>query len=152
MWSSYTLVAGVPSKAAKELRTFRTQCLHFFNFCLDVNLDDDSCLSRCSIERCNWQLALYAVYLATGIAVIYRSIKPGIIVKKYLRNVAKFYARDSPDDPRKLDETQKPLTLSIQGIIKEVQLWENILNWREPFIIEMLHYLQHLFESQLHVY
>jgi len=116
-----------------------------------MKLEDDLALSFCSIERCNWQLALYAVHLATGNAVACRSIKAATI-EKYLRNVAKFCTRDNPRDPRKSEQTQKPLALNIQGVIKEVQRWENVPDRREPFTIEMLRYLQYLYTSQPHIY
>jgi hypothetical protein len=142
---------GGPPKSAKELGTFRTHCLHFFAFCLDKNLEDDMALQHCSIQRCTWQLAMYAVHLATGHTVSCRAIKANTI-DKYIRNVAKFCARSNPRDPRKLEQTQKLLAPAIQGVIDEVKRWENIPDRREPFTIEMLRYLTELRDTQPHIH
>jgi hypothetical protein len=73
-----------PPKSAKELGTFQTRCLHWFTFCLDTKLDNDMALERVTIhQRCNWQLALYAVHLAMSHTVSCRSIK-AVTIDKYL--------------------------------------------------------------------
>jgi hypothetical protein len=142
---------GGPAKTAKELGTFRTHCIHWFVFCMDMKLEGDMALEHLAIQRCNFQLALYTVHLATGNSVSCRSIKAATI-EKYIRSVAKFCARSNPRDPRKLEQTHKTLAPVIQGVINEVQRWENIPDRREPFTIEMLRYLQELYTSQPHIY
>ena len=108
-------------------------------------------LATVTIQRCNYQLAVYAVHLATGHAVSCRAVKAATI-DKYLRNVAKFCARSNSRDPRKSDQTQKPLAATIQGVINEVHRWENIPDRREPFTIEMLRYLEELSASKPHLF
>jgi hypothetical protein len=116
-----------------------------------MKLEDDMALENTTIQRCNWQLALYAVHLATGHTVSCRAIK-ATTIDKYLRNVAKFCARANPRDPRKLEQTQKPLARMIQGVIDEVKRWEDIPDRREPLTIEMIYYLQELYESKPYLY
>jgi hypothetical protein len=116
-----------------------------------MKLTDDMALEHVTIQRCNWQLVLYAVHLATGNTVSCRSIK-ATTIDKYLRNVAKFCAQANPRDPRKLEQTQKPLARIIQGVVDEVKRWEDIPDRREPLTIEMIYYLQELYESKPHVY
>ena len=116
-----------------------------------MKLESDMALEYLPIQRCVWQLALYSVHLATGNSVSCRSTKAATI-EKYIRSVAKFCARSNPRDPRKLDQTHKSLAPAIQGVITEVQRWEDIPDRREPFTVEMLRYLLALRDSQPHLY
>jgi hypothetical protein len=116
-----------------------------------MKLDDDMALEHACIQRCNWQLGLYAVHLATGNSVSCRAIKAATI-DKYIRNVAKFCARTNPRDPRKLEQTQKLLAPTIQGVLDEARRWEEIPDRREPFTIEMLRYLIEMRDTQPHIY
>ncbi len=95
------------------------------------------------IERCNWQLALYAVHLATGNALACRSIKSATIVK-YLLSIAKFCARRNQRDPRKAEQTDRGSAPMIQGVLDEVKRWEDVPDRREAFTIEMLDYMTSL--------
>jgi hypothetical protein len=108
-------------------------------------------LEHLPIQHCVWQMALYTVHLATGNSVSCRSIKAATITK-YLLSIAKFCARSNPRDPRKLEQTNKALAPKIQGVINEVQGWENIPDRRKPFTLEMLRYLIELHTSQPHIH
>ncbi len=116
-----------------------------------MKLEGDMALEHLPIQRCVWQMALYTVHLATGHSVSCRSIKAATITK-YLLSIAKFCARSNPRDPRKLEQTSKALAPEIQGVINEVQRWENIPDRREPFTLEMLRYLIELRASQPHIH
>jgi hypothetical protein len=132
---------GGPPKSAKEAGSFRTQVIHWLKFCKDMKLEDDMSLERVDLTRCHWQLGLCAIHLATGNSVSCRALKAAT-VEKHVRSVARFCSRGNPRDPRKLDQTQKPLAPVIQGVLDEVKRWENIPDRREPFTIEMLNYLK----------
>jgi hypothetical protein len=108
-------------------------------------------LEKVPIQRCNFQLGLYAVHLATGHAISCRAVKAKTI-EKYLRNVSAFCARSNPRDPRKAEQTNKALAPAIQGVLDEVKRWENIPERREPFTIEMLRYLIELRDSLPHIH
>jgi hypothetical protein len=108
-------------------------------------------LEKVPIQRCNFQLGLYAVHLATGHAISCRAVKAKTI-EKYLRNVSAFCARSNPRDPRKSEQTNKALAPAIQGVLDEVKRWENIPERREPFTIEMLRYLIELRDSLPHIH
>jgi hypothetical protein len=108
-------------------------------------------LAYVCIERANWQLAMYAVHLATGNTIHCRSIKAGTM-EECLRAVAKFCARSNPRDPRKAEQTGRSLAPQIQAIINEVKRWEDMPNRREPFTIEMLNWLVELRDSNLQLY
>jgi hypothetical protein len=69
-----------------------------------------------------WQLALYAVHLATGNNVF------------YLRDVATFLSRFSPVDARYRNATDKTIAPIIKAVTDEVIRWENIPDRREPSI------------------
>jgi hypothetical protein len=98
---------------------------------------NDCALADVSIERANIQLAVCAVHLATGNAVLCRAIKAGTI-ETHLRNITKFCGRANPRNPRKSDQTAEPVCKQMQSVVKEVKRWEDIPNQREPFTIEML--------------
>jgi hypothetical protein len=66
--------------------------------------------------------------------------------------MAKLCAHSNPRDPRKLEQANKAVAAAIQGVINEVQRWENIPNRRKPFTIEMLRYLIELRNSQPHIH
>jgi hypothetical protein len=118
---------------------------------VDLKLNDDLTLALCPIERCVWQIALYAVHLATGHSIQCRAIKSGTI-EKYLLAVATFCTRSNPRDPRKSEQISKGLAPEIRGVIDKIKRWENIPERREPFTVEMLRYLIELLESQPHIY
>lgn len=116
-----------------------------------MNLADDLNLEAADIERCNIQLGLYAVHLATGHSVACVCIKAATI-EKYLLSVAKFCARSNPRDPRKSVQLGKPLADPIASVLKEMRRWEDIPDKREPFTIEMWQYLYQLLASRPHIY
>jgi hypothetical protein len=112
---------GDPAKSTKELGTFRTHCIHWFAFCLDMKLEGHMALKQhLPIQRCVWQMVLCTVHLATSNAVLCRSIKAATI-SKYLLSIAKFCACLNPRNPRKLEQANKALAPAIQGVINEVQ-------------------------------
>lgn len=114
-------------------------------------LRDDYTLEKVTIQRCNFQLGLYAVHLATGHSISCKALKAKSI-EKYLRNISAFCARSNPRDPRKSEQTNKALAPAIQGVLDEVKRWENIPKRQEPFTIEMLRYLMEMRDSQPHIY
>jgi hypothetical protein len=116
-----------------------------------MKLDDDMGMVGHSIERCNWQLALYTVHLATGNALACRSVKAATITK-YLLSIAKFCARRNPRDPRKAEQTDQGNAKNIQGVLDELKRWENVPDRREPFTIEMLDYLTALLQDNPDLY
>jgi hypothetical protein len=97
-------------------------------------------LKDVSQERRNWQLALYAVHLATGNNIFCKSIKASTITS-YLRDVARFLGRFSPVDPRHRSATDNATALCIKEVTDEVIRWEKVPNRREPFTIEMWKHL-----------
>jgi hypothetical protein len=109
-------------------------------FCYDLKLTDDLYLANVSQERRNWQLALYAVHLATGNNLFCRSIKASTILA-YLRDVAKFLGRFSKVDARYRTSTDTNLAPCIKAVTDEVARWEKVPDRREPFTIEMWKYL-----------
>ena len=136
------LTAGTP-RTSKELGTVRSRRLHYYRFCYDLNLTDDLFLQHVSQLRRNWQLALYAVHLATGNTVFCKSIKASTILA-YLRDVAKFLSRFSPLDARYHSPHDKTLAPCIKAVTDEVARWEKIPDRREPFTIEMWKHLSTL--------
>jgi hypothetical protein len=91
----------------------------------------------------NWQLALYAVHLATGNTLWCKSIKAATILK-YLRDVAKFLGWYSPIDACYDNAADKTLAPCIKAVTDEVARWEKIPDRREPFTIEMFKHLDSL--------
>jgi hypothetical protein len=67
------LTAGT-LRTSKELGTARTRRIHYVRFCYNLKLTDDLHLANVSQARRNWQMALYAVHLATGNNLFCRSI------------------------------------------------------------------------------
>ena len=133
------LTAGTP-RTSKELGTARTRRIHCMRFCYDLGLTDDLYLANVSQDRRNWQMALYAVHLATGHTLLCRSIKASTILA-YLRDIAKFLGRFSDIDARYRTSTDTTLAPQIKAVIDEVARWEKVPNRREPFTIEMWKYL-----------
>jgi hypothetical protein len=97
-------------------------------------------MQHVSQDRRNWQMALYAVHLATGNSVCCKSIKASTIAS-YLRDVAKFLCRFSPVDARYRSATDRTLAPCIKAVTDEVARWEKVPDRREPFTIEMWKYL-----------
>jgi hypothetical protein len=97
-------------------------------------------LANVSQARRNWQMALYAVHLATGNNSICRSIKASTILA-YLRDVARFLGRFSDIDARFRTSTDTTLAPCIKAVLDEVTRWETVPDRREPFTIEMWKYL-----------
>ncbi len=73
-----------------------------------MKLTDDWLLEKATIQRCNWQMALYAAHLATGSTLLCKAIKSATITK-YLIDVAKFLSRFSDRDPRREAQTDQRL-------------------------------------------
>ena len=105
-----------------------------------MKLTDDLYLQHVSQPRRNWQLALYAVHLATGHSVFCKAIKASTITS-YLRDIAKFLGRFSPVDSRYCSAADRVLAPCIKEVTEEVIRWEKVPNRREPFTIEMWKYL-----------
>jgi hypothetical protein len=104
-----------------------------------MNLDDDILLETAPLDRCNYQMALYAMHLATGSNLRYRTIKAGTI-GNYLASVAKFLGRFSDRDVRKTVDSPN-IAPCIKSILDEVKRWEDMPKRREPFTPEMWKHL-----------
>ena len=81
-------MAGKPP-SAKVARTIRNRLLHYFLFCHRMNIGDDWTYQHQTQERVNFQLAMYATFLATGSTLHCRSIKASTI-GNYLHDIASF--------------------------------------------------------------
>jgi hypothetical protein len=104
-----------------------------------MNWDDDLTLEHACKRRCLLQLAMYAQHLGTGSTLYCRQIKVET-VKKYIRNVASFFAMCGKHerDLRKDNATDAKLSRILTSVFDELQRWEKAPNRREPFTIEML--------------
>ena len=93
-------------------------------------------------ERANWQLSLYAVYLAAGNNLLCKSLKSGTIAT-YLLNVASLAVAAHPKgrDPRKIHDTDTSFAPCIARVLKEIKRWEQMPNRQEPFTPKMQRYL-----------
>jgi hypothetical protein len=90
-------MGGTP-KIPKQLRTNLTCHIHYFIFVLALQFTDDLLLeTTVPIKCCNFQLALYAMHLATGSTTKCRSLK-SVTIKKYLLTITQFLAQISPHD------------------------------------------------------
>ena len=101
-------------------------------------------------DRCNWQLALYAVHLAAGNNILCQSLKSAT-VGIYLWNVATLCMAASPAgrDPRKVRDSDSLLAPCISRVLKEIKRWEKIPDRKEPFTPAMLQHLVSRVEQQL---
>jgi hypothetical protein len=104
-----------------------------------MRLDDDILLESASLERCNYQMALYAMHLATGSNLRHRTIKASTI-NDYLASVAKFLSRFSDRDVRKTLDSFN-IAPCIKGVLNEVKRWEDMPQRREPFTPEMWNHI-----------
>jgi hypothetical protein len=104
-----------------------------------MRLDDDILLERAPLDRCNYQMALYATHLATGSNLRHKTIKAATI-SHYLASVAKFLGRFSDRDVRKqLDSFN--IAPCIKAVIAEIKRWEDMPVRREPFTPKMWNYI-----------
>jgi hypothetical protein len=65
-----------------------------------MKLDDNIFLEEVSLNRCNYQMAMYAMHLATESNLRHKTIKASTI-NDYLASVAKFLGRFLDQDVRK---------------------------------------------------
>jgi hypothetical protein len=100
-----------------------------------MKLDDDIFLEEVSLERCNYQMAMYAMHLATGSNLRHRTIKASTI-NDYLASVAKFLGRFSDRDVRKQQDSFN-IAPCIKSVIDEIKRWEDMPRRRKPFTPEM---------------
>jgi hypothetical protein len=126
--------------STKAARTIRSRRIHYFIFCYTLNLTDDWTLEHQSQERANYQLALYATHLATGSTLHCRSLKASTIAS-YLLDVAKFLGRFRDIDPRFRSTADTKLAPAIAKVLEEQKRWETVPNRREPFNLELHHYI-----------
>jgi len=112
-----------------------------------VNGEDgepDWLLERASKERCIYQMALYAVHLATGSTLQCKSIKADSILR-YLSHVATFLRPHTQHgDPRYWNSTDKEIAREIKSITDEVRRWEKQKDRREPFTVAMWQHIEKL--------
>jgi hypothetical protein len=113
-----------------------------------LNLDDDLLLETVPIERCNYQMAMYAMHLATGSNLRHKTLKAATI-SSYLASVAKFLGRFSDRDVRKqLDSFN--IAPCIKAVTDEVKRWEDMPRRREPFTPDMWKHIHHDMRPQAH--
>ena len=128
-------MAGQPA-TPKAARTVRNRRLRSFLFCHRLNLTDDWLLENQPQARANFQLAMYAMHLATGSTLKCQTIQSGTI-KGYLHDVAKFLGRFRAINPRFVSATDTKLAPIIGKMIAEQKRWQTVQNRREPFTLEM---------------
>jgi len=75
---------------------------------------------------------MYAVTLANGESLSFRSLKSDTIAK-YLLAASTFLALFNGVDSRKMNPADKSLAPKIQAILNEVKRWEKVPNRREPY-------------------
>jgi hypothetical protein len=100
-----------------------------------MKLDDDIFLEEVSLDRCNYQMAMYAMHLATGSNLRHKTIKASTI-NDYLASVAKFLGRFSDRDIRKQQDSFN-IAPCIKSVLDEIKRWEDMPRRREPFTPEM---------------
>ena len=128
-------MAGQPA-TPKAARTVRNRRLHYFLFCYRLNLTGDWLLENQPQARGNFQLAMYAMHLATGSTLKCQTSQSGTI-KGYLHDVATFLGRFRAIDPRFVSATDTKPAPVICKVIAEQKCWETVPNRREPFALEM---------------
>jgi hypothetical protein len=130
-----------PPKTPKEIGTIRSHHIHYFMFMIHaMKLHDDLLLERVPLERCNDTLALYTAHLASGRTLLCKSVKRGTIAG-YIRDVARFLATFTAQDPRRTDATQTTNAACISGVLAEVRCWELVPNQRDPLTVDMYMWL-----------
>lgn len=119
-------------------------------FVYDLNLqhtsspvETDLCLVNCTQERAIFQLAMYAVHLASGSTLHCKSIKADT-AKNYVRDVASFMCRRRATDPRRVHPMDQSLAKPIAAVFDEAARWEKMPERREPFTTDMLAHLRSL--------
>ena len=106
-------------------------------------MTDDYLLVNVPHARRNWQLALYASFLASGHTLYSKQIKAATI-ESYLRDVARFLGRFCDVDPRFPSALDSRLAPPIRAVLDELKRWEKVPNKLEPFTLAMLAYLETL--------
>ena len=124
-------MAGKPP-SAKVARTIRNRQLHYFLFCHRMNIQDDWTCQHQTQERVDFQLAMYATFLATGSTLHCRSIKASTI-GNYFHDIASFLGRFRAIDPRFVSATDTKLAPVIAKVLDEQRRWESVPNRREPY-------------------
>ena len=102
-----------------------------------MNLTDDMLLEKVSPRRATRQLAMYAVYLATGNTLFHKTVKSSTVAT-YLRNVATLIVPVRGLDPRYECPTDTKMSPCILKILNKMKTWEQLPKRREPFTIDML--------------
>jgi hypothetical protein len=123
----------------KTAGTHRSRQIHYLLFALAMKLDDDLLLENVPLERCNYQMALYAMHLATGSNLRHRAIKASTI-NHYLASVAKFLGRFSDRNVRKQQDSFN-ISPCIKAVLDEIKRWEDMPKRREPFTPEMWNHI-----------
>ena len=113
-----------------------------------MRFDDNYLLIDVPQWRRIWQLALYAVHLATGHTLTGLPIQADTI-SAYLRDVSKFLARYCDTDPRYVRPTDGDMAPPIKAIIDEVKRHEGMKNKREPYTLQMQDHIDKLVEDLL---
>ena len=102
-----------------------------------MNLHDDFLLEHVSPKRAARQLAMYAVYLATGNTLFHKTVKSSTVAT-YLRNVARLIKSVSGLDPRYDCPTDLKMSPGILKVLNQMKTWEQLPKRREPFTLDML--------------
>ena len=106
--------------------------------------DQSIFLIDASPERRSYQLALYALHLASGHSLHCKTLRVSSI-KNYLFDVANMITSCGGRDPRYLDSNSKTFAPAIQVIYDEMARWEKVSeSVREPYTPAMQTHLDYL--------
>jgi hypothetical protein len=112
-------------------------------FAHDMKWTDDMFMEKMTLERANFQLAMYAARLGTGHTITMHQITCATI-RKYVNAVATFVGLLGlhPRDPRKEAPADHGFAECLQAVYKELERYEKVPNRREPFTLEMLRHIK----------
>ena len=117
-----------------QFRTNRNRCIHMLKFFANMKLDDDFFLEWSPIERCNWQMALYAMYLGCGNTLMHRQIQC-VTVKAYIAAGAHFLQFFNGErDVRFAKIGDRAVCMPLQKVYNEITRYERVPDRREPII------------------
>ena len=97
-----------------------------------MNWDDDLLLEQASRERGQYQLAMYAIHLATGSSIYLRTLKPATI-KQYVYAVSSFLAYFSGQDFRKDVDRDAAMGSVLGPVYRALDQFDSLPDRREPW-------------------
>lgn len=89
------------------------------------------------LRRCQLQLGMYAMNLATGNTLFCRQTK-STSVKNYIQDITSFVALLCQRDICKMNATDVKFSPLIFSVYDELKRWEDVPNRREPCMLKML--------------